>query len=66
MRCMEQVYGLPENVASCVICGWADDPAYSAPSYLARLPKAFRNSIERTITARSQLVTPGEQLRPKL
>ena len=55
-----------ENVASCVICGWADDPAYSDPSYQARLPAAFRGSIQRTIKARAELITAGEALRPKL
>ena len=55
-----------ENVASCVICGWADDPAYSDPSYQARLPAAFRGSIQRTIKARAELTTAGEALRPKL
>jgi ectoine hydroxylase-related dioxygenase (phytanoyl-CoA dioxygenase family) len=48
-RSLFVVYGSTESPKDAVISAWAQEPEYADPRYLASLPQAFRESVERTM-----------------
>ena len=43
------VYGTAESTKDSVVSAWAQEPEYADPRYLASLPQAFREPVERTM-----------------
>jgi hypothetical protein len=43
------VYGNVDSAKDAVINAWAQEPEYADPQYLASLPQAFREPVERTM-----------------
>ena len=43
------VYGNVDSTKDSVISAWAQEPEYADPQYLASLPQAFREPVERTM-----------------
>ena len=48
-RSLFVVYGTAESARDAVVSAWAREPEYADPRYLASLPPAFREPVERTM-----------------